>query len=160
MHNVNTGYFNSVPTNETIQTLDVNLSVLLTETLKKKNKAIKDLETNIRCESLPTIKGDKVQLSCLFDILIDTIFKNHPGGSTLFLYVDCVQERDASVKKGIKYFIKFFTNVSIGKNWKELNAEVLNECNQIILAHNGIFSINTIDNSNCLFTVCFPGKGI
>ena len=160
MLNVNTGYFKSVPLNETIQGLDVNLSDLLNETLKKKNKAIKYIETNIRCESLPTIKGDKLQLSYLFEILIDIIYKNQSGGSTLFLYVDCIQERDASVKKGIRYLIKFFTNVSIGKNWKELNAELLNECNQIILAHNGSFSINTIDNSNSLFTICFPGKGI
>jgi hypothetical protein len=160
MLNVNAGYFKSVPSNEMIPGLDVNLSVLLTEALKKKNKAIKDLETNIRCESLPTIKGDKAQLTRLFDILIEVIFQNQPGGSTLFLYVDCIQERDASVKKGIKYLIKFLTNVTIGKNWKELNAELLMECNQIILAHNGVFSINTMDNSSCLFTVCFPGKGI
>ena len=159
MLNVNTGYFNTVPSNETIAIVDVNLSELLTEALQKKNKAIKDLETNIRCESLPTIKGHKAQLSRLFDILIEAIFKNQPKGSKLFLYVDCIQERDASVKKGIKYLIKFLTNVKIGKNWKDLNANLLMESNQIILAHNGIFSINTVDNSGCLFTICFPGKG-
>ena len=158
MLNVNTGYFNSVPSNETITGFDVNLSLLLTEALKK--KTIKNLETNIRCESLPTIKGDKAQLSHLFNNLVEVIFRNHPKGSTLFLYVDCIQERDASVKKGMKYLIKFLTNVTIGKNWKELNADLLMECNQIILAHNGVFSINTIESSSCLFTVCFPGKGI
>lgn len=159
MPNVNTGYLYAVPSNELIPNLDdVNLSVLLTETLQKRNKTIRDLETNIRCESLPSIKGNKVQLSRLFDILIETIFKNQPRGSTLFLYVDCIQERDASVKKGIKYLIKFLTNATIGKNWKELNADLLMESNQIILAHNGVFSINTVDNSGCIFTVCFPGK--
>ena len=159
MHKVNTGYFNLVPSNETIASSDVNLSLLLTEALQKKNKAIKDLDTSIRCESLPTIKGEKAQLSRLFDILIEAIFKNQPRGSKLFLYVDCIQERDATVKKGIKYLIKFLTNVTIEKNWKELNADLLMESNQIILAHNCVFSINTVDNSTCLFTICFPGKG-
>ena len=161
MSNVNTGYFNTVPSNQLIANLDdVNLSALLTETLQKKNKVIRDLDTNIRCESLPTIKGNRTQLGRLFDILIEAILKDQPRGSTLFLYVDCIQERDASVKKGIKYLIKFLTNVTIEKNWKELNADLLMESNQIILAHNGVFSVNTIDNSGCLFTVCFSGKGI
>lgn len=160
MLNVNTGYFNTVPSNESIATDDVNLTDLLKEALQKKTKAIKNLDTNIRCESLPTIKGEKAQLSRLFDILTEAIFKNQPKGSKLFLYVDCIQERDASVKKGIKYLIKFLTNVKIGKNWKELNADLLMESNQIISANNGVFSINTVDNSGCLFTICFPGKGI
>jgi hypothetical protein len=159
MSKVNTGYLNTVPSNENISKVDVHLSDLLTESLRKINKEIKDFDCSIRCESLPTIKGNKAKLSRLFDLLIAAIFASPPRGSKLFLYVDCIQERDARVKKGIKYLIKFLTNVTIGKNWKELNADLLMESNQIILAHNGVFSINTVDNSGCLFTISFPGKG-
>lgn len=159
MPKLNTRYADTVPSNENITKTDVDLSELLTVALKKINKEIKGLNSNVRCGSLPTIKGNKVELSRLFDLLIEAIFKSASRGSKLFLYVDCILERDATLKRKTNYLIKFLTNVAIGKSWKEQNKNLLLESNQIILAHNGVFSINTIDNSGCLFTIVFPGKG-
>jgi hypothetical protein len=152
-------YSNPVPYTENVEKPNVSLAELLSDSFQKRKNEIKSLNAIIRCEHLPVIKGDKKQLGRLFDNLIDIILKHPPKTSRLFLYVDCVQERE-SYKKGYRTLIKFITNVIIEKNWKDKHADLLMDSNQIITSVNGTFSITSQENKGCLFTITLPGKAI
>ena len=152
-------YSKPVPYIENVERPSVSLAELLSDSFQKRKNEIKNLNAIIRCEPLPLIKGDKKQLGRLFDNLIEVILKYPPKTSNLFLYVDCVQEREA-YKKGYRTLIKFITNIIVEKNWKDKHADLLMDSNQIISSVNGIFSINSQENNGCLFTISFPGKAI
>ena len=116
----------------------------------------------IRCETLPALPGKKEDVVKLLENLLEIVFHSVPNGSKLFLYIDCIEEKDKKQKnfvEGLKYFtIKIHSNIVADQEWFERHAVSIADCRQLLSAHDGELSIKTMDPAGCSISLSVPGK--
>lgn len=162
--------FDSTFSNRNYDTLEkkylsglLSLNGVFQESLKKAQVQVDKVQLIVRCETLPQVKADYIEMAKLFDDLLGMILNYPPNTSRLFLYIDCEEAAsdviDMDMEDGLKrYIIKFHTNIITHNSWKLVNNQALINCRQILSKHNGNLAVNDISSAGCLFSVSLPGK--
>ena len=138
----------------------VCLDKIFRESMKKVRAACTG-DIIVRCNSLPALAGSEKQLSELFDNLIGLIFDMSVTANRIFLFVEFEEENgisgpDSRIYRD--YSIRFHSNFSADDDWKQKNAARLSRCDDIISDCGGIFIVNKINNTGCLFIVKLPAN--
>ena len=141
----------------------VDLNSVINQVFEKKKHVLQEQMAIVRCDVLPSVKGDTEKLYRLIDHLLNMIVNHPPAGTQLFIYVKCEPSRseiiDLGISDDVKLFdISFHTNIHNGQDWYCLYNPVLQECALICKQHNGSFEANPISKSGCIFTLTIPGK--
>jgi len=138
----------------------LSLNDIFKESMRKVQKSLGQVGIIVRCEILPQVRGNKEDISQLFEELIRMIVKNPVAGAKLYLYVACSESMDVSNEdEGFKtYTIKFRTNISPNENWESSNIQALDKCRNILSLHHAAFLVNSNNSSGCLFSFSLPGK--
>lgn len=142
---------------------EVKLSEIIQQSLQKFHKEVKSKKLIFRCEPLPAIPGDKLQIYKLLDGLVAAIITNPPIGNKLFLYVNCEKEKTDGMELTLtngykKYVIEFHTNIHTDQFWKIKNEGIMHECISIAQSCQGNLHVNDISKTGCLFSLSLPGK--
>lgn len=136
-----------------------DLNTLVKDSLKKMQSRFPATDIIVRCESLPSVRGNREELAHLFENMLGMIFHSSPRGSKLFLYVGCEMQNGGDDPASWRtYLIKFHTNITVDEAWKKQNEALLGQCREIVLQHQGVFLVNEICNTGCLFSVAVAGK--
>lgn len=141
----------------------LSLNEIFRESIKKAQSAVDSLDSIVRCENLPLVRGNYEQVTQLFDRLLEMIFRHSAKGSRLFLHVDCTEYTGEAAdpfleKETRRYLIKFHTNIATSESWHTANNDAIAVCKQILSELNGNLVVNSVSSTGCLFAVTLPGK--
>ncbi|HEX6334646.1 MAG TPA: hypothetical protein VFZ78_10500 [Flavisolibacter sp.] len=146
--------------------MSFSLNEVLQQVLVKLQPLMRNTNAIIRCESLPVVYGSRVQISELFESLVQAICVLPPSGGRLFLYIDCMEEKrrkpvEHTLPGGQRIFqIQFHTNVQVDHEWREAHATLFEGFKNLLKNHNGSFEVNEISGAGCLFCLTVPGKQV
>jgi hypothetical protein len=153
---------NNIPDSPDPVVTTLNLNEIFRESMNRFQSGLQAPNMIVRCEPLPAIQGNRLLIARLFENLISMIVHHRPVSSKLYLYIDCQEPKGMSnelLEKDVKqYIVRFHTNITSTEEWKINNRQLITECEKCVLAHNGAFSVNNIQNTGCLFSISFPGK--
>ncbi|MFL5740341.1 MAG: hypothetical protein ACJ75B_08995 [Flavisolibacter sp.] len=140
----------------------MSLNELIRDAIRKLQLHFNKVDAVIRCETLPTVPGKKEDMVKLLENLLEVIFHSAPSGAKLFLYIDCIEEKDKKLKnfvEGMKYFtIKIHSNIVADQEWLDRHALRFGDCRHLLSAHDGELFIKTMDPAGCSFSLSVPGK--
>jgi signal transduction histidine kinase len=139
-----------------------DLNEVIQQSLHRFQSGIRNQNVIVRYENLPIIEADKKAVIKVFDNLVQMILNHPPGGSKLYLYVDCEEESRAQDSEthyvSKRYFIRFHTNITTNEEWKAEYQRVLEECTELLNQFDAGFTVNEIKNTGCLFSISLSGK--
>lgn len=141
----------------------INLNQVFQTSLELYQETITKSSPIIRCDILPSVQGDSVQMQQLFNLVIKMILLNLPIVNNLFIYIKCDGAKDEvmdlSIPAGFnKYSINVFSNaIHILERADKFEQEI-SECKTICTKNNGHFEEHTSSDSGCLFTISLFGK--
>ena|SRR2546423_10108049 len=139
-----------------LQKTKLDLNELFRQVMQKFSINMQKREVIVRCDTLPSIHGNKTLIARLFEYIVGMIVSHALLDSKFFLYVSYEEEKVDKLN-GIKYFIlKFHTNVIINSNWKEINKQAFMECERILSDQGGVLLVNNIGKTGCLFSISLP----
>lgn len=141
----------------------INLNQILQQALQPYSTSIRNADIIFRCEVLPEMEGNKLEIGEVFNKLISIIVENPPVGSRLFLHINCEEQDkeilDLSLSSGCRSFlIQFHTNISTSANWKLIHQPLFERCTSILLAHKATLTVNDVLKNGCLFSISLSGK--
>jgi hypothetical protein len=135
-----------------VQPTVFSLNEIIQQVIKEYNTQRSISNTIIRCETLPSIKARKEQLTDLFKGLLGTIFNEVPNGSKLFLYID---SRDDFEKTSAYHEVLINTNITSCEEWSERHHQILDHCKDLAKRIGGTLQVN-INSSGCVFVISLP----
>jgi hypothetical protein len=141
----------------------INLNQVFQTSLELYQETIKKSAPVIRCDNLPSVYGDSVQMLKLFNLLFKMVLLNLPATNNLFLYIKCELDKedviDITMRNGInKFTISVFSNTINIKEWIGSFQQELAELKNICINFSGSFKEHSSSETGCLFTICLPGK--
>ena len=141
----------------------IDLNKLTQKVFEFRKQCLEKLGAIIRCENLPTIRGDASQIAVLFNTLIGLILENPPLASKPFIYMKCAELKEDLIdltvsKESIHYEICFFTNYGSKALNNETFVEQLNRCYEICKENKCSLECHELANSGCLFTLKLWGQ--
>jgi hypothetical protein len=141
----------------------INLNQVFQTSLELYKETINKSAPVIRCDTLPFVYGDSVQMLKLFNLLFKMVLLNLPATTNLFIYIKCELEKedviDMTMKNGInKFNISLFSNTIHIKEWLNNFQQELAELKKICFNFSGSFKEHSSSQTGCLFTICLPGK--
>jgi light-regulated signal transduction histidine kinase (bacteriophytochrome) len=141
----------------------VDLGRLLQAVFEEQQQRVAQLQTIVRCDSLPRVHGKVQTLLTLFRSLVGLILSNPPKQSKLFIYIKC--ERidtdiiDMTLPDGFgPYLISFYTNSNPGPEWETANSDTLAQCQQLMAEGKGTLTFPSAQSAGCLFALNLLGK--
>jgi light-regulated signal transduction histidine kinase (bacteriophytochrome) len=147
-------------TNMNIMYEEVILGKILQAVLHKTKSALEAHRVIVRCDELPTIKGNGADFENLFHNIITIMLDHPPVPGKQYLYVQCKEADEEGNKQAGQhklYIIQFHLNLALSDYWQVKHNVGLKMCQQIAETYKGGFIINNT-NTGCLFTLSLPGK--
>jgi hypothetical protein len=141
----------------------LSLDAVLEKVLKHYDAGIKCGAIVFRSEPLPSVDGDELLLTKLFEHIFSIITRQTGSFQPKqLLHVDCREDQpvlpDTSPAKGFRIFrIGFNTNIKYKFSGIAEHDHKLAECRNILLQHKGDMQIDC-NGEGCLLNVLIPGK--
>lgn len=139
----------------------VSMNEVLSECIQRAHKCYTLPDLIIRYENLPRVWGKKENISKLLDDLLGMIFQSSPNGDKLFLHIICEEEILSEVanaeSSSNNFVIKFNTNLTTNETWNQIHARALARVVEIISLNYGLFMVNAIKHTGCLFSITLRG---
>lgn len=141
----------------------VDLNRVVRQTFADQQQRIAQLQTIVRCDTLPLAQGSAQIFLRLFGKLLIQILEHPPRNSKLFIYLKCDKKAtdviDLSLPEGfMQYELSFYTNSNISPEWEKVNSDTLARCQQLAHECGGTVSWQTAPGAGSLFSVTLPGK--
>ena len=154
--------FTSVPLegqmDVTAATSLVNLNTTLQTVFELQKERLQRLQTILRRDPLPVIKGIEADWQQVFYGLMDIILAYPPRDSKLFIYIKCEALPNAAGEEAPWYSISVHTNTGNDAQWATACAAFLDRCGAVCNASGGTFVHHMVSTSTCLFTLNLPGN--
>jgi hypothetical protein len=143
----------------------INLNQVFQSSLELYKETLNKSTPVLRCDNLPSVYGDTMQMHTLFNLLFKIILLNLPGKNNLFIYIKCEVDKediiDMTLKNGFsKFNISVYSNTFHLKDWIKHYQQELTEIKNICFNFSGSFKEHTSTETGCLFTISLPGKTI
>ena len=153
----------SHPLSDQLHNEPTNLNEVVQENLIALKQKIENLQAIIRYDSLPIVKGEKIELSKLFNKLFNSIIDHPPVDNKLFIYIRSEKQKneelDLFVPEGyLLYHVSIYTNIKTDSNWEQLHKHDIEASIDIVKTIKGKFNYNQIANTGCLYNIELFGK--
>jgi hypothetical protein len=140
-----------------------DLNRLAQQVFEEHQPRVAQLQTIVRCDTLPLVQGGEQCLLTLFRNAVGLVLEHPPRNSKLFIYIKCERKAtdviDLSIPDGfIEYEIRFYTNSNTSTDWEKVNIETLALCEQLSSESKGVLEFPAARNAGYLFTLNLPGK--
>jgi hypothetical protein len=141
----------------------VDLNRVVQQAFEEQQQRMSQLQTIIRCDTLPLVQGHVPVWLLLFRKLVELVLDHPPRNSKLFIYLKCDKKAsdciDLSLPEGFTHHeIIFYTNSNITPEWEKVYNDTLAKCQQLTHESKGTLSWQTAPGAGCLFRVNLPGK--
>lgn len=141
----------------------VDLGRLLQAVFEEQQPRVSQLQTIVRCDTLPQVHGKVPSLLALFRHLVALILNHPPQQSKLFIYIKCERTDtdiiDMTLPEGFgPYLISFYSNSNRSPEWETANSDTLALCQQLIAEGKGTLTFPSVQSAGCLFALNLPGK--
>lgn len=141
----------------------IDLNRLVQQVFEEHQPTVVQLQTIVRCDTLPLVQGSKQCLLALFRAAVGLALEHPPRNSKLFIYIKCERKAsdvmDLSIPDGfIQYEIRFYTNSNTSPGWEKVNINTLALGEQLSSESKGVLEFPAARNAGYLFTLNLPGK--
>ena len=140
-----------------------DLNRLVQQVFEEHQPRVSQLQTIVRCDTLPLVQGGVQCLLPLFRNAVGLALAHPPRNSKLFIYIKCERKAtdviDLSMPDGfIQYEIRFYTNSNNSPDREKVNIDTLALCEQLSSECQGVLEFPAVRNAGYLFTLNLPGK--